>query len=608
MAGNAKIRLTLPRQDLPHFTLFRPDAGAAADWLRTLPVTRADTCAQMLVHALAEMNRARLSPEARYSVLESLRPSIDTALANLGKRFINQPLVMPDKPRQLADLSDHLLSLAGTAYSLVAVETIEQRDAIREMNPARLACQALQRALLYTGRKILQTFQLYRPLHIRGWHSLHQLFAMAENQQLADLRVPEPLAGGETIRATYFQALLLGCCKPNQLRQADMATLFTALRNWADRVELVAPGAGTGLFIVDLDSDQPPRYSSLFAGEPGRDCRYVNTAAAIEELYRRKASAGDKKAEVAADGIPDHLVDHLIASLGSMSLRNFKRAPATAPLRVCLGLSATHYHVAGQRDFRALLRDSDYESAVADQGNPFLQEQRRGDAWSVANPHSDFVGNEWLPGQESEADQAHRIELDARTRAELLEEVDVQLPLDQRYPVHEVGLADASPGGYCLEWTESLPGDVNTGDLVGLKEEQSAQWVIAVIRWISRLENSRTLIGLELLSPRATAYGAVIHRPGAGSSAPMRALLLPEIKLVAQKNTLVTPRASFRERQRVTLVAGRESHTVLLLRQVTCSASFAQFEFRYIKELGDVLAREHGATLGGGYDSLWSNI
>ncbi|MAT91514.1 MAG: hypothetical protein CME59_02830 [Halioglobus sp.] len=608
MAGNGTIRLTLPRQDLPHFTLFRPDAGAAADWLRTLPVTRAETCAQMLAHALAEMNRARLPPEARHSVLEALRPSIDTALANLGKRFINQPLVMPDKPRQLADLCDQLLSLAGTAYAVVAVETIEQRDAIRQTHPARLACQALQHALLYTGRKILQSFQLYRPLHIRGWHSLHQLFALAENQQLADLPVPEPLAGGETIRATYFQALLLGCCKPNQLRQADMATLFTALRNWADKVELVAPGAGTGLFLVDLDSDQPPRYSSLYPGEPGPGCRYINTALAIEELYRRKAPPGGDNAQDAAAGIPDHLVDHLISSLGSMSLRNFKRAPSTAPLRVCLGLSATHYHVAGRRDFRALLRNSGFESAVADPGNPFLQEQRRGDAWSTANPHNEFVRNEWLPGQESEADRAHRIELDERTRAQLLEEVDVQLPLDQRYPVHEVGLADASPGGYCLEWTESLPGDVNTGDLVGLKEGQSEQWVIAVIRWISRLENSRTLIGLELLSPRASAYGAVIHRPGADSSAPMRALLLPEIRLVAQQNTLVTPRASFRERQRVTLVADGETHTVLLLRQVSCTASFAQFEFRYIEELGDVLAREHGASPGGGYDSLWSNI
>jgi len=207
---------------------------------------------------------------------------------------------------------------------------------------------------------------------------------------------------------------------------------------------------------------------------------------------------------------------------------------------------------------------------------------------------------------------AKRIEydlnVDASTRPNHFEVVEVTLPQDERHPVFSVALADASPGGYCLQWTEELPADIRTGDIVGLKEEHSRDWAIAVIRWLSRLERSRTLIGLELLSPRALPFGAMIHQQDGSKRPPMRALLLPEIKLVGQPDTLLTPNASFRERQRITLISGSESHTIQLLNQVAASPGFAQFEFRYVQELGDVLATEHGHKLESRYDSVWSKI
>jgi hypothetical protein len=153
-----------------------------------------------------------------------------------------------------------------------------------------------------------------------------------------------------------------------------------------------------------------------------------------------------------------------------------------------------------------------------------------------------------------------------------------------------------------------LPGDIKAGDIVGLKEEEHNEWVIAVIRWVSRLNNARTLIGLELLSPRAIAYGASIHQKGEDNEAPMRVLLLPEIKLVGQPQTLITPRTSFKERQKVTLGTSSEACSIQLLRHITSTGSFSQFEFCQIKELGDVLADNGHGQAGGEFDSLWSNI
>ena len=149
---------------------------------------------------------------------------------------------------------------------------------------------------------------------------------------------------------------------------------------------------------------------------------------------------------------------------------------------------------------------------------------------------------------------------------------------------------------------------IKTGDIVSLREDQGQEWVIAVIRWVSHLKNARTLIGLELLSPRALPYGASIHQKTGRKAVPMRALLLPEIKLVGQPHTLVTPRTGFRERQKITLINGTQEHSIQLVRQVAATGSFAQFDFRYLKQLGDVLAEDKGGHLGSSYDSVWSNI
>lgn len=88
----------------------------------------------------------------------------------------------------------------------------------------------------------------------------------------------------------------------------------------------------------------------------------------------------------------------------------------------------------------------------------------------------------------------------------------------------------------------------------------------------------------------------------------MRALLLPEIKLVGQDPTLITPRAGFRERQKIILMRRGEEIFIQLLRQVAITSTFVQFEFRYIKQLGEILAEDKSRPRDSAFDSLWTNI
>ena len=602
MEDPTSFKLKLPHQDLTELRLFRPDSDSAASWVQKLPVGNSAAVVRMLDEALDDLNRTVLSPEIRYSILETLLPSVETALANLAKRFLNQPLVIPPEPRRMAETSAGLISATTTAYTIVAIEAIQRRDSMSSANPARLTCEALQRALLFAGRKILQSYQLHQPMEPYSWEILHQLYSLAEFQHLTDLPVSESRSGGRTIKATYSQALILSCCKPNQLRQGELSALHRGLQQWGEMVRIESREYGDEFFLVDLDSDQPAHYRALYREHLTSGCRSIDTESILQHLKALKdeviaqGASFDKRSSLSITTL-----DHLIASLGSVSLRNFKRTASNSPLWICVGLGSTHYRVARQQLMKQIQGGDRYVPAPTGgiQGQPFPLSRGKPDQ---ENPGQYYNQS---PGAASEPD----VDLDAATRARLLPEERVNMPTEEKHPVFKVQLANSSANGYCLEWIDEMPAEIRTGDIVGLKEDkEDNDWSIAVIRWLSRLSDERTLVGLELLSPRAIAYGGSIHRKGGEKSPPVRVLFLPEIKIVGQPNTLITPRAGFKERQRVTLRNNTQTHTVQLLRQISSTGGFEQFEFRYIKELGDRLAENQSGQMSGEYDSLWSNI
>lgn len=612
MEKETPIKLKIPQQDLHQFSLFKASANGAEEWAHHLPVADPRGVARELLSAVNELNRCKLAPELRFNILEALASNLEVTLVNLTRRFLNQPLIMPEEPKQLAELTDALQGQFCTAYSIVAIETLEQRDSIRDANPARLVCESVQRALHFSGRSILLTFQLYHPVALGGWLTIHQLYALAERQGLANLPVRAHGGGKTTINATYLQSLILGCCKPNQLRQSDLAAVFSAVGEWSDKLQIGPAGSMDGLFLIDLESDQPPLYSSLYGNTSNGHCRKINTERLVAYLQQLKELDDTQgKPGIKLEGgatLPANMLSHLIDALGSMSMRNFNRVRLNTPLTVSFGLGAAHFHAAGGRSFGNLLYGDNYIPAPTDRvaTNPFLQDSDASrDSWSKANPEHDYVREH--ASSEIEAALTHRVELDAQTQ-HAIEEDGPSLPEEQKVPVYEVTLANASPGGYCLDWCEELPDAMRAGDIVSVQEDQSESWAVAVIRWISALEDAHTLVGLELLSPRSKAYGAQIHKKTGKLSEPQRVLLLPEIQLVGQPHTLITPRTGFRERQKVSLLRQGEKFLVQLTRQVSATGSYAQFDFRYIKQLDEVLAQDKSGPLDASYDSLWSNI
>jgi hypothetical protein len=597
MSKNEPIKLRIPRQDLSEFVLFGLTANQAANWAESLPMANPAQVAQKLRSALSDLNRVDIRPDVRFEILEALRPVLHTALSTLSKFYLNQPIVLPDEPRKAAKLAQNLFELVTTAYTMVGIQTIQRRQQISGANPAKLVCMALHRAITSASMKLLVSYQLYQPVEINAWMELHQLFLLAERQKLASQLVVDSIAGDGSITDTYLRALMLGSCKPNQLRQRDLAGVFKGLREWVKHLELLAPDERIdGLFLVDFASDHPPIYASLYSEIPGEHCRLINTDKLVDFLQNLRIDTGEQSIVFDKDTVVSpNVLDHVITSWGVMSKRNFARAPAQEKLWVSVGISNTHFYVSGGINFESLVSSAyahviDREAEAVPTADDAVKEKELWDRVFHAEEGEDALALEEL--------EFHIREAGTQTSVNSKE----------RHPVFPVRMANVSPGGYCLEWSADIPSNIKTGDVIAVREVDNSAWSIAVIRWVSQLKDQTTLLGVELLSPRATPYGArVQHKTGEDGDL-MRALLLPEIKLVGQPNTLITPRIGFKERQKVTLIRGGAESYIQLFKKVSSTAAYNQFEFRYIQQLDEVAARDRAEVADAQFSSFWNEL
>ena len=512
-------------------------------------------------------------------------------VAALIRSCLNRPFVLDADTRAQAELVTELCRLGATGYALVAVQTIRGEHAIEGVNPARLACEALHRSL------------------VESWATLHQLFALAERQQLARLPIDDPLRETRSsIVEEYLPPLLLACAKPNQLRQQDIAGAYRAFEEWRDKADLQDPQAGTGLFAVDINSDQPPVFAELLVRRGATQFRYVNTeklVSYLEDLKHQRGTVGVGVVELDRQTRLDtNLLEHLIKSLGQISQRSFNRHSTRIGLYIATGISNVHYFVAGERSLMQVMHGDDYvASAASAEDNPFLAPPRKADMWIDDGPDADVV----TPGEHAHAGEP--IPADALTRAAEAQEQRAGDPV--RYMVHSVQTTNAGPGGYCVEWDDP-PTAIHIGDIVSVREADNdrADWTIAAIRWIGQVKDKPTLLGLELLSPRGSAFAAQVKMANGELSRPIRVLLLPEIPIVGQPHTLVVPRMVFREGQRIHLCREHDAFLVKLKRQVASTGYFSQMNFDYIRHLDDEqdVLRKNGALPTSAFDSVWNDI
>jgi len=568
--------------------------------VKGLPIANVGESSRRLYHAIIELNQLEASPQLRLKLLGLLRPQVHFVCQQLAQHFLGQSIAMTEKQRKVANLAQALQLHMANGYKLALTQLIESGVSSKNRDAVVLSCH---RAISDLSQTILRASQLYCPSPSRAWYETHQIFQFALDHELAERSVTDETRHyryESTIESAYKQLLLLGCCRPNQLRQKELEQAFQLFECWTDLTDIHQVRVSQALFVVAINTDAPPIYRNLLKTPLTREHLGFDSTPLADALAEQLSSTDRAKSQ-ASEGLEmpivpsDALLMHLSQALGILTKRSFKRMASSGTLQVCVGLTALHYYCAGKTTFNQFVDASN----DGDDENIFLNAaQRKNDAWAGA-----------FDAEKSESLISPDTPINFRgAGGDITQGEDEQTVA---YPWYEVTLENTSPGGYCLTWQQEAPNTLQTGEVLGVREQPDHPWSVAVIRWIQQIRNQGTQIGVELLAPTARPAALRVEHKVGQSSEFLRGLLLPELSIIGQPATLLTPRVPFRSGNRITVLLDGHQHQAQLNRRVSATSSISQFELSFRQPPGASHKPATGVPESGeddDFDSLWNSL
>ncbi|MCY1407823.1 hypothetical protein D9M71_231330 [compost metagenome] len=566
-------------------------------WLDHLPKANLGETARQLYQGLIELNRIKLPADTRLQLLELFRPEVDSVCHHLERYFLHQSIVLDERPRKVASLCQALQNHLAIGYKLIVVRLASRFKRER----AQTLAVALQRAIRSLTAPLVRAAQLYCPVPEGLWLELHQLYLIAREHDLQHAPVRDPQARQVrelSVEQSYLIALLLGSARCNQMRQSSIAYLAETLESWSPMARLQSADLPSSLFVVATQVDGPPRYRTLLKDSQMGSSLGINPQQLVDALKTYVEQPPEQRASTAlkvGSGMTLDLLQHLAAAWGDIAERSFQRIPGHGQLSLCIGMSALHYYLSGRQSFADLLKLQDHGPTfrVGSKdvwGEAFDSEKTKD--WNSSLPMEVI---EYTPLTPTEGKMPH------------------SEGSSEDYPLFSLPIVNHSPGGYCLTWAKEIPSQLQAGELLGVQDAPDQGWSIAVVRWIRQVRSGGTQIGIELIAPIAEPCGLKLLRKAEQSSQYLRALLLPEIAVISRPATLITPRLPFQEGNRVQINLHGDERRATLLRKLTSTGSFSQFEYRTheVRTAGDKPVTASGEAVGHGeedFDSLWKSL
>jgi cyclic-di-GMP-binding protein len=597
------LRVPTPQQQ--HLTFCEPIPRQLKLWVAGLPKANLGETARLLYQALIELNQLACTAEIRLQLLELLRPEVYFVCKHLERHFLNQAVVLDERPRKVANLCQALQNHLAIGYKLIVVQEIG--STARE--PLQHLLIALQRAAHSLCGTLIRASQLYCPVPEGLWLELHQLYQIGCNQQLQRISVRDEQAQhagahGLSLEQTYLMALLLGCARCNQMRQSGIARLAEALERWCGLAKLQPINLASSLFAIAPLVDGPPRYKSLFPATDQSTFWGIDSQPLADAIRKYLLlPAEDRKQSVldVPEGFSLDVLQHLSAAWGDIAERTFQRNNGQGSLTLSIGMSSVHYFIAGQIPFSQVLKKA--AQAVKFSAQPI---DSGPDVWGGAFDAQRIT--HWEPGLPME-EIVYRAQDPAN--ADSAPSLDAT---DERFPTYCLPIVNHSPGGYCLSWPKEVPGQLQAGEIIGLQDSPKQAWSVAVVRWIRQVRGGGTQMGIELVAPFAQPCGLQLMRKTEQNSQFLRALLLPAISAISRPATLITPRLPFQEGNKVLININGNEQRAVLSRKQTSTGSFTQFEYRSVEQVSTpqgkpVTASSNQAKAGEeDFDSLWKSL
>ncbi len=577
--SNFPIRLHLPNCQRSTLSFCDENPEALTEWCSDLPMANIQEASRLLYVGMRELLQWYVAPGKRLAMLEVIRPYVHAVCDQLEQHTMDTRRRLSRSQLQMATLTQTLHGNLANSYLIATADHFSQKHS-QPLSEIELAV-VMHRALTESGGTILRAYQHYVSAPRNAWMNLNQCYRLVDAAGLNNFRVTDSTLcylENSTLSDAYIRVLLLGSAKPNKLRAPDMAIFYNAIELWTELCSLIpehqakSRDSEPSLFVVDLNRDLGPVYRQHLR-EPDKHLLCAMDPQLLVDRLRHWAVNPSGKHPITVPGrLSDELINHAVQSWGILWQRSFRRSQLQAShgIEFCVGLSAIHYFSAGQQSFDTLMENLRPRALADEEFSSHDSSISAGDVWNESLRTAATSMASFESSTDKVADFIKRYHGDDVTH----------IPESPLYPTFKTDIINSGPGGYCLEWPANPDAVLQTGEIIGIREQAYGRWSIAVVRWIRQSQEQKMQFGLELIAPRGEA-AAVQLRPKTGTPGPfLRALYIPGIKATAQPPTLILPRLPFRTGNKVELVHIDINGKQQLVKRLTSTNSFSQFQFR----------------------------
>jgi hypothetical protein len=581
------LKIELPTRSKPGKQNFDIRGRKVEQWIESLPMANLGETARLIYAVLTETNSLNYPHHQRYLFLEALREPVKYVCESMKKHFVGVTFPLPEKNQKIAAATREILSAMAMAYKIAAADLIKNNLLFPDK---KLLATLVHRAITYSSKVLLTSYQVYAPYPKNAWYELHQLYRFAEKHKINKLSIADEqhyYVAKSSIGDEYTRALLLSLTSPYHLRLGEVGKVYDSLERWTSHCVLKAfenieAQTDNNYFLTSLNQDRAPYSLSLHAvnidNENKPEIRVLDTAK-LSELIRDEIRNTEDVVTTTLTGIDmsrpnlsHDLLKRLLIAWGVINKRHFPRSDKQEKVQITLGLSATHEFISQRRNNKATMdqpssrKDSydnraHYDSSVVKDLN-----EEQPDVWNMVYPNSETLNYEFPEDK-------------ARQQLTPIKTPEPAQPPKPRYQVDNWVILNESANGYCIERVGGDNATVQVGELIGIKRGgngKSWKWGIGVIRWMKFNADNNLQVGIEMMNPDAAAIGL---RSTASADNFQRTLMLPELSAISQPATLITSPVPWREGHQVTLkILGKEM-PITLTKSLQNTGHFAQFLF-----------------------------
>jgi cyclic-di-GMP-binding protein len=436
------ISFKLPELEDKPVLLAETRTSKINEFIQNLPFSDPIKAASDLIEELQILNRQRVAFSNRVNALEAYRTAAIQISQALIPQFSYATLPISKNQKEYAEAAVRLWQEIAYGYKWALIDL--QNKIIHSEKSAALV---IQRAMHAIKETIFIYYLTYQAPVKSLWAELHQLYFCALQQNAQTLTVNESLSDNEesSVDAIYIQTLLLALAMPHRLSSQDIIKANAYLTKVADDAELSPIGfieSSVGVFLIELDGNQPPKAYSKKHGDPNSETDlFLLTVKVAKRIHTHLQLLKDgilpNDGSLPNNALNNHyedLLTHLINHFGKSPLRVFSRAKKNDGIELGIGIHDAHYF--------APKIGNDYKNLVVK--SAAIKPSR----WQILN---------------------------------------------------------TSAGGYALRKFNSSQVSMQVGDVAAIKNNETLIWELGVIRWASINELDQLDIGFELISPKVRA-------------------------------------------------------------------------------------------------------